>query len=162
MWILKQPDSEFLTDEEKAQVAALFDGILPPGETSPGASDAGAAEYLSRLLAMDASEHYEIPKWQQLYRSALPVLENAAKSGYGGKGLAALSAEERRDFLTKLSQGTLAGADGIDQRTLFATLRGHCIEGCFADPRWGGNRDGAMWRWYGYLQKPQAFRRTAS
>jgi hypothetical protein len=38
----------------------------------------------------------------------------------------------------------------IDQKRLFATLRSHCIEGCFGDPRWGGNDGGAMWRWFGY------------
>jgi hypothetical protein len=41
----------------------------------------------------------------------------------------------------------------VDQRQLFALLRDHCIQGCFADPRWGGNRDAAMWRWFGYLSE---------
>jgi len=162
MWMLKQPQTEFLTAAEKAQVAALFDGILPGSDTSPGASEVGAADYLSRLLGQDGSEYYEIPKWQQLYRTALPLLESAAQSSYQGKGLSELSAEQRRELLTKLSRGTLEGTEGFDQKTLFATLRGHCIEGCFSDPRWGGNKEAAMWRWYGYLQKPQPFRRTAS
>jgi len=162
VWILRQPAPEFFSEEEKRLVEVLLEGILPGTDSSPGASDVGAADYLSRLLALDASEYYEIPKWQQLYRTALPVLDVAAQAQYGGHGLAALSAEERRDLLTKLSQGTLEGVSGFDQKTLFATLRGHCLEGCFSDPRWGGNKDGSMWRWYGYLQKPQVFRRAAS
>jgi len=161
MWTLRQPAPEFLTDREKRQVEVLLEGILPGTDTSPGAMDVGAADYLSRLLALDASEYYEIPNWQQLYRTVLPALDVAAQAHYGGKGLTALSADERRDLLTKLSQGTLTGVSGFDQKALFATLRGHCLEGCFADPRWGGNKDGTMWRWYGYLQKPQVFRRDA-
>jgi gluconate 2-dehydrogenase gamma chain len=35
---------------------------------------------------------------------------------------------------------------------LFTTLRRHCIQGCFADPRWGGNKNKVMWRGIGYLQ----------
>jgi gluconate 2-dehydrogenase gamma chain len=159
--MLKQPASEFFTDEEKRQVEALLEGILPGSDTAPGATDVGAADYLSRLLAMDASEYYEIPHWQQLYRTALPALDGAAKAQFGGKALTALTADERHELLTKLSQGTLEGVSGFDQKTLFATLRGHCLEGCFADPRWGGNKDGAMWRWYGYLRKPQVFRRAS-
>src|SRR5437660_3018049 len=119
MWILKQPESEFFTAAEKAQIEALLEGILPGGETSPGARDAGAADYLSRLLAMAASDYYEIPKWQQLYRTALPILDSAAKSLFGGKGLSDMTAAQRRDFLTKLSQGTLEDATALDQKTFF-------------------------------------------
>jgi hypothetical protein len=50
----------------------------------------------------------------------------------------------------------------VDQKRLFATLRGHCIEGCFSDPRWRGNRDGIVWRWIGYLEPTRDFSRDAS
>ena len=40
--------------------------------------------------------------------------------------------------------------DAAWQKSFFLTLRGHAIEGCLADPRWGGNRDGVIWNWLGY------------
>jgi hypothetical protein len=43
---------------------------------------------------------------------------------------------------------------GFNQAQFFATLRSHCIEGCFADPRWGGNRENVIWQWYGYPSGP--------
>ena len=40
----------------------------------------------------------------------------------------------------------------INQPMLFKTLWRHCLQGCLADPRWGGNKDKLMWRAIGYLQ----------
>jgi hypothetical protein len=151
-----QPGPErFLGAGEKDAVAALFEAILPGDEHSPGARDADAAEYVSVLLAQDAAVYYEIPAWQALYRAALPALAAAA-----GRPLAELSVGEATARLSSLAAGTLAGLPPeLDQRKLFATLRAHCIEGCFADPRWGGNRDAVVWRWFGYLSPPEDFPR---
>jgi len=160
MWIFREPDTRFFTAEQLAQVAALFEGILPAGADHPGASDVDAAEYLNRLLAMDASTYYEIPAWQKLYAEALPALEAASTSLFG-TGLAALKAEQMRALLEQLSQGTLPGMPAdMDSKKLFATLRSHCIEGCFADPRWGGNANKVMWRWFGYLEPAHDFSRS--
>jgi hypothetical protein len=159
MWILKESDARFFDAEQRAQVEALMEGILPGTEDSPGATDVGAAEYLDRLLAMDDATYYEIPGWRQLYKDGLPALEAAAQTLHG-KPLTELSADERRDLLGQLSKGGLGGfPPGVDQAKLFAAIRGHTIEGCFADPRWGGNRDGAMWHWFGYIDEARVFRR---
>jgi hypothetical protein len=156
-----QPGPErFLSAQEKAAAAALFEAIMPGDERSPGARDADAAEYVSVLLAQPAETYYEIPAWQTLYRTALPALEAAAAAGNGGRGLAELTVPEATSLLVALQAGSLAGMPaGIDQKRLFATLRAHCIEGCFADPRWGGNRDGVIWRWFGYLRPAEEFER---
>ena len=52
--------------------------------------------------------------------------------------------------------------DGLDQKRVFATMRNHCIEGCFADPRWRGNRDAVMWRWLGSHGPAEEFHRGQS
>jgi gluconate 2-dehydrogenase gamma chain len=162
MWILKQTDARFFDRKQHAQLEALFDAILPGGEYSPGATDAQAAEYVDRLLALDDSIYYEIPAWQELYRAALPAVADAAATLHGA-ALAELSAEQRTDVVARLQRGELTGVPAkIDQRRFFSTLRAHCIEGCFADPRWGGNANRVMWRWYGYLQPAQPFRRTGA
>jgi gluconate 2-dehydrogenase gamma chain len=161
MWLYRPPESRFFGSEERAQVEALFEGILPATDDAPGATDVAAAEYLDRLLAMDESTYYEITGWKKLYKQALPALDAAAKAGFGGKALVDLSADERKTLLTQLSQGALAGIPAeIDQKKLFATIRAHCIEGCFADPRWGGNKERLMWRWYGYIEPARDVRQS--
>jgi len=160
MWIYQEPATRFFSSDQKRQVAALFDAILPGGDTHPGAADADAAGYLDRLLAMDAGTYYEIPGWRTLYAAALPALDAAAQAAHS-RGLAALSRAEVTDLLKSLEKGSLAGLPaGVDAKKLFATLRNHCIEGCFADPRWGGNKDNVIWRWYGYLETSKDFERA--
>jgi hypothetical protein len=92
MWIFREPDTRFFMAEQLAQVAALFEGILPAGADHPGASDVDAAEYLNRLLAMDASTYYEIPAWQKLYAEALPALEAASVSQRDARAVGAIVA----------------------------------------------------------------------
>lgn len=163
MWDLKVSSERFFGGEERRQVEALFEAIIPGDETSPGAADADAAEYLDRFLALDESYYYEIPGWKKLYRDGLPALDAACAKINGGKSLIQLSPDELIGILDRLSKGQLAEMpSGFDQRLFFSTLRGHCIEACFADPRWGGNRDAVIWRWYGYLNETTDFERQPS
>jgi gluconate 2-dehydrogenase gamma chain len=162
MWLGNLTSKRFFGREQRKQIDALFGALLPGSDTAPGAADVGAAEYLDRLLALDDTEYYEIRDWRKLYTDALPALDAASVTMFRGRSTAQLSQDEVTTLLTGLSRGELSGfPEGFDQRRFFATLRGHCIEGCFADPRWGGNQNGLMWRWFGYLQKPQDFRRTS-
>jgi gluconate 2-dehydrogenase gamma chain len=159
MWILHQPDGRAFDAEVRRQLEAAFETIFPGTPASPGATDANAAEFLDRLFAMDDSTFYDIPRWRDLYAKALPALAAAARSLHGAS-LADLPPEQRADVLGRLARGELEGMPAdVDQKAFFALLRGHCIEGCFADPRWGGNAHGAIWRWYGYLQPARPFKR---
>jgi hypothetical protein len=154
MWIYKKPSEPYLTPDEKKQVTALFEAILPGSDTNPGATDAAAAEYLDLLLTMDESEYYEIGKWKVLYRDGLEMLSKQSNSKYG-RPLDELKRDEITTLLTELSNGTSQGFPNSDwQKNFFSILRGHCIEGCFSDPRWGGNQKGAIWDWYGYPNGP--------
>jgi gluconate 2-dehydrogenase gamma chain len=162
MWGYKAPKERFLTDEEKQQVVAIFEAILPGGDKNPGATDVRAADYLDRLLAMDDSEYYEIADWKPLYRAGLAML-NAASQGKFKKALYQLNADQMTALLTDLKAGNLDGfpSPAWQRDRFFPILRQHCIEGSFADPRWGGNRDGLMWSWYGYPNGPSKdFTRT--
>lgn len=155
------PERFFNPDELRA-VEALFEGILPGTDESPGARDANAAEYLNALLG-NPDVYFEIPRWRDVYREALRSLDLAAAARFGGRSVAALSPAEVTELLGDLAAGTLdAMPSTVDQKRLFALLRGHCIEGCFADPRWGGNRGGVMWEWLGCLTSPQEFNRDGN
>ncbi len=154
MWNYQESRATYLTPDERKQIGVLFEAILPGSATNPGATDAAAADYLDRLLATDESEYYEIKNWKPLYRAGLAMLTGQAMAKYG-RPIEQLKLEEATELLTSLSKGALTGFPSSKwQIDFFSALRNHCIEGCFSDPRWGGNRDGRMWGWYGYPSGP--------
>lgn len=161
MWNFVKPDTHFFTAEQRRQVEALFETILPGTETNPGATDANAAEYLDSLLTMDEETFYVIPQLRTLYPVGLLATEDAARRAFGGRGIADLTLEERTLLLQKLSEGKLEGTSfsAKDQQRFFTDLRTRCIEGCFGDARWGGNKDNVMWQWFGWTVPAQDFQR---
>jgi gluconate 2-dehydrogenase gamma chain len=163
MRLLNSPEPGFLNEEQRAQAAALFDALLPGSSDAPGATDAGAVDYLDSLLTRDPTSYYEIQGWRDLYTHALSALDEAARQANGRGGLAALGREEVTALLGQLQRGEAEGLpDGLDQKRVFTTMRNHCIEGCFADPRWRGNRDAVMWRWLGSHGPAEEFHRGKS
>ena len=160
-WEYKEPASRFLRGPQRAQVQVLLEAIVPGSDINPGATDADAVEYVDRLLAMDDSTYYDISRWRQQYAQGLAVLVSAAVTRFAGKALEDLAPDEAVALLKDLAAGTLLGAARQSwQSDFFSTLRSHAIEGCFADQRWGGNRDNIIWEWYGYPTGPaQPFER---
>lgn len=147
--------TRFLTSQELLQVAALFDAIIPPDPATgnPGARAVGAADFLQRVLAIDESRVHDVPRWRATYRQGLAALDGIARARDFGP-LADLSIEQATTLLTELAGNKLVGLPPtIDQKAWFGLMRDHCIQGCFADPKWGGNRGGAMWKWFGYLNE---------
>jgi gluconate 2-dehydrogenase gamma chain len=158
-WPYVMPQQGYLTDVEELQLGTIFAEIVPrdPVRRIPGATDAGAARFVSLLLAMDASVYDEIPAWQVLYRTGLAALDGHSRQVYG-RSLAQLSSAEIVLVLERLELGKLeplALPPPLTQQALFKTLSRHCLQGCFADPRWGGNKDRIMWRWLGYPKDPE-------
>jgi len=164
MWNFVKPDTHFFSPEQRKQVEALFEAILPGSETSPGATDADAAEYLDTLLTMDEATFYLIPQLRSLYPVGLLATEDAARRAFNGRGIAELSLDERTLLLEKLAAGKLDGTSfsAKDQTRFFTELRTRCIEGCFGDARWGGNKDNVMWRWFGWTVPAEDFKRSAA
>jgi gluconate 2-dehydrogenase gamma chain len=160
MRLLPVPRRRYLGETGRRQVEALFEAILPGTPTSPGARDVGAAHFLDGLLAVDGHELHEVPAWRHLYAAALPALDRVARDRFD-RPLADLDVAQATELLRDLEAGRLGGGlpAGVDPRQLFATLRDHCIEGCLADPRWGGNRNRVAWRWLGYAAPAEDFQR---
>lgn len=154
-WLREWTD-EFLTPAERGQLDVLFGRIWPadPGRGIPGAIEAAASRFVSRLLARSAETFRDIPKWQAVYRSSLKALEDYAQRQYG-TALARLDAAQADEVIAGLEKQTLTGLSlpaGTTQYALFDMLRRHCIQGCLSDPRWGGNVDRLIWRAVGFLQ----------
>lgn len=154
------PAKGFLDDRQEAALAALFRAIQPRDAARgiPGADDAGAARFVSLLLARDPAGplriHTDLAKWQADYPVWLAELDDIAQAQFG-KPLADVDVDAATQLLAALEAGTLVGFSGR-QPAAFNTLWRHCLQGCWSDPRWGGNRDRIMWRWLGHLYDPQS------
>jgi gluconate 2-dehydrogenase gamma chain len=152
----------FFTADEAAFVTAAVDRLLPRDDW-PSASEAGVVDYIDRQLAGPygagarmylngphaagtPQQGYQLPFTPaQVYRGALagiaPVL--------AGRPLAARSADEQDALLKRLEAGELMLGE-IPSAVFFETLLANTIEGYFADPMYGGNRDMAGWRMIGF------------
>ena len=95
MWDFVKPDAHFFSADQRKQIEALFEAILPGSDTNPGATDANAAEYLDTLLTMDHETYYAIPLMKTMYPVGLLVVEDAARRMFGGRGIVALTLDER-------------------------------------------------------------------
>jgi hypothetical protein len=159
MWEMPRGSGGFLSERELAQVSALFSQIMP-GDAErgiPGAADANAVRYLDRTLGLEQSAFYELDAWREAYVTGLAALARVAEEQHQAP-LEALSPAQLTALLEEMEKGELRGAPaGWDQKKFFGLLRQHCIQGCFGDPRWGGNEGKVIWRWIGYLQEPETF-----
>lgn len=158
MWMLPEQKEGFFNDTQKEQVIVLFNA-LQPGDLSrkiPNAEESGAVHYIDLLLKRDESVFEDIPKWKTLYPKVLQALEEQSVLLFS-KSLKDLSADETTTLIAKLETITLvnfqASGEKLDQASVFDTLRRHCIQGCFADTRWGGNTNKMMWKWFGYQEE---------
>jgi hypothetical protein len=141
---------KFFTPAQLAQARAVFEVIWPGGPKNPGATDAGVADYVDLLLGAPDETYYELRDWRPLYVAGLAML-NAAAIAKSRKPVDQLATPEITSLVTGLASGTLTTfPDAAWQQRFFSVLRAHCIEGCLADPRWGGNREAVIWMWLGY------------
>ena len=160
MWNFTKSDKHFFTPDQRAQCEALFEAILPGSETNPGARDAGAVEYIDSLLTMTHETYFDIPNLQKLYPAGLAAIDAAANAQFGGS-VTQVAIEQVASLLQQMKDGKLAGSmPTADQMKFFTNVRAQCLEGCFGDPRWGGNKNGVMWRWYGWIVQAEPFQRT--
>jgi len=90
----------------------------------------------------------------ELYRNALRALDDHCRSDFGGR-FVDLDDDQQDEVLGSLEDGSAPGFDLPTADGFFEMIRRHTIEGMFADPIYGGNRDYAGWKLIGY---PGAYR----
>lgn len=157
----------FFTPEEGALVEAMVDRIVPPDDLGPGGKDAGCAVFIDRQLAGPYGRMaglYMQPPFQHgsqeqglqspdsfadVYRVGLAALEDHVRRVYVGKSFGQLPPGEQDRVLAGLEKGdvTLKGADG---KRFFGQILANTMEGFFADPVYGGNKDMAGWKLVGF------------
>ena len=136
-----------LSRAEWETLTAIADAVVPGSPDDPGAVDADCVLYVDRSLAGAYAALTPI------YRAGLHQLDALAETREGSR-FAALALEERVGLLSELSLIFFGAqeADGVSPELAeFAEqAREHVLEGLFADPLYGGNRDLIGWKLIGF------------
>ncbi len=158
---------QVLTLAEAATLEAIVDRLIPPDELGPGGRDAGCALFIDRQLAgpFGRSESlYLLPPFLDgtpeqgpqspltpavRLRAGLAALEAYCCTAFVGRAFAALPPAVQDRLLSEIEDGTRPLA-GVNARAWFDLVLQMTMEGFFADPIHGGNRQMAGWRLIGF------------
>jgi len=162
-----------LNASEYAFVTAAVDTLIPGDELSPSGSESGVAVFIDRELAgafgsgarlyrsgpftKGKVEHgYQLPLTpRELFRVGIAAT-NEWLGRSQGKPFDALSEEQRITALQSLERGE-APLLGAPVAEFFEALLALTMEGFFADPIYGGNRDKVSWKMVGYPGLPATY-----
>jgi gluconate 2-dehydrogenase gamma chain len=159
----------FFHPSEAATVEAIVDRLIPADDLSPGGKDCGCAVYIDRQLAG------AFGKAERLYMKG-PFMPGLPTQGYQGDltpagryrlGLTALNDYTQTTYKRRFTQlappeqdAVLAGMDagrialklkqGFSTKQFFELILQNTMEGFFADPLYGGNRNMASWKMIGF------------
>ena len=162
-----------LTETEVAFFAAAADAMIPADELTPSGTDCGIVTFVDRQLASawgggakmyrngpfrkaKPEYGYQLPLTPRQFFAAGVVATNAWTRNVYGKDFDRLAATEREDALRTLEQGKAALED-FDGKAFFEALLQITMEGFFADPIYGGNRNKASWRMIGFPGLPAVY-----
>jgi len=162
---------EFFAAAEARAIEAAVDRLIPPDPQTPGGKDAGCAVFIDRQLAGGYGHHeglYNLPPFHDgieqqgpqaaqgpadMYRAALAALDRYCRaqsySGQTGRAFAELTAETQDEILRGLESKTVK-LDGVDGKKFFEQLLKDTMQGFFADPLYGGNRNMCSWKMIGF------------
>jgi gluconate 2-dehydrogenase gamma chain len=158
------PHGAFFNQEDAATVAAFTERMMPSAQGKPGARDAGVLNYIDLALAGAYAD------LQDFYRSGLAQLDAYCRKTFN-ESFRRLDPARQDEVIAALEEGKATGFTWPSAEEFFSTLRTHTMEGMFADPLYGGNRDFAGWRLVGFpgaqanftsadMQSRQAFTRA--
>ena len=157
----------FLNPEEAAFVEAVVDHMVPADNLTPRGTDLGLNIFIDRALAGGwgkgdrlylqgpwkqgvPSQGYQLPLTpSQLYRTGITAANAHCVKTYK-RTFDKLSEAEREEFLLALQGGKVTFENGPPARVFFTTMYQSVMEGMFADPMYGGNKDKAGWKLIGF------------
>jgi len=162
-----------LTSGEAAFFSAVADSMIPADELSPSGTDCGVVTFIDRQLASawgggakmyrqgpfakgTPTQGYQLPLTPREFFAAGIVATNAWSRKTYGKDFDRLAPKERETALKELEAGKAALGD-FDGKQFFEALLTITMEGFFADPIYGGNRNKAGWRMVGYPGLPAVY-----
>jgi gluconate 2-dehydrogenase gamma chain len=166
-----------LTAIEAAFLSAAYDTFIPADKLSPSGTDCGLVTYMDRQLAGawgggarlyrsgpflqgKPGHGYQLPLTPREYFAAGIKAANAWTRKTYGKDFDRLSPADRDTALKTMEVGKAEFAD-FNGKQFFEALYQSAMEGFFADPIYGGNRNKVSWRMVGYPGLPATYANKA-
>jgi len=161
------PGYEFLNLEEAAFVEALVDHMIPADELTPKGTDIGINIFIDRALAGGwgkgerlymqgpwkrgtPMQGYQLPLVPaQVYRAGIEGTNAHCRKTYG-KPFESITEQQREEVLVALSTNKITFENGLPTGSFWSILYQTVMQGMFADPIYGGNRDKAGWKMIGF------------
>lgn len=157
---------QFFTADEYHFLELVSEHILPRDEHGPGGIDLGVAEFIDRQMDTpyaNGALWYMMPPFAQgpvelgyqlpycpraLYRKGIDFLNQHCQSRYQAPFIA-LDDAAQANILHALEDDTIM-LDDIAGSVFFEQLRSNILEGAFADPLYGGNKQMQGWVMLGF------------
>jgi len=133
----------FFNDDDSRTIKAFTERLMPGAPGKPGATDAGVLNYIDLALAGAYSDQ------QDFYRRGVAQLDAHCMKAYG-KTFRTLPAAQQDEAIVALEHGKAPEFVWPTAQAFFNTVRTHTMEGMFADPVYGGNKDFAGWQLVGF------------
>jgi len=154
----------FFNHDDAATIAAFTERLMPGAPGKPGAHDAGVVNYIDLALSGAYAD------LQDFYRRGVAQLDAYCRKTYN-EPFVRLQSVRQDEVITALEQGKATEFTWPTAQEFFNIIRTHTMEGMFADPIYGGNKDFAGWRLVGFpgaqpiftktdMESKQAFTRT--
>jgi gluconate 2-dehydrogenase gamma chain len=143
----------FLNDDAAATIKAFAERLMPGAPGKPGARDADVLNYIDLALSGAYAD------LQDFYRRGLAALDAYCRQNYK-EPFRMLAATKQDEVIALLEAGKATTFTWPTQQAFFNTLRTHTMEGMFADPVYGGNKDFAGWRLVGFPGAQPEFTRA--
>ncbi|QUG40163.1 gluconate 2-dehydrogenase subunit 3 family protein [Psychrobacillus sp. INOP01] len=153
---------------DKAQfdtIDAAAEQIFPKSEVGPGAKELLVTYYIDHQLAgswgLNSKEYMSAPFYpaeasslfghqthlnrQQIFNLGIEALNSEAAKQYKAK-FSEITEEEQVSILQAFEEGEVTLNGAVTSTYFFALLKSATIEGAYADPLYGGNKDMAGWK----------------
>jgi gluconate 2-dehydrogenase gamma chain len=172
---------EFLNTNESAFIEAAVDTLIPADAVGPGAVEVGVAIYIDRQMAGaygkgdrlylngpfgegSPQQGYQLAMTpSELIRIGIADVNDHTQKTFNG-AFDSLSHTERNAVMAELD-GRKVDLPNVPTEAFFGILLQLTIEGYFADPLYGGNKNKASWKMIGfpgaramYMDKIEPFR----
>jgi gluconate 2-dehydrogenase gamma chain len=157
---------QFFDLNEAAFIEAFVDHLVPADELTPSGTELGITIYVDRQLAGawgrgarmyllgpwaagTAQQGYQLPLAPaDLYRCAIRAVDAHCADVHGGS-FDRLQPTQRQQIVQALSEGRLPLQE-IPAQAFFDMAYANVMEGLFADPIYGGNKDKRGWKLVGF------------
>jgi gluconate 2-dehydrogenase gamma chain len=161
---------QYLTQPEIRFLDAAVERLIPADDLGPGAKDSGVTYFIDQQLVSVWGSHgrnYRAGPWpegtsqqgfqsrltpREIYRAAIREVNVHCLKQYR-KAFEFLAPPEQDEVLNGLQSGAIELAS-VSSKLFFGLLLRNTMEGFFADPMYGGNRDKAGWKLIGFPGVP--------